>query len=116
MKKDPDKELDRLFEILCNHKFDIGRMISGSKSGYIDANPDSVVVFNANILSKYGKVWYGDLDLTKDADKLKEVAEEYGDKIYVLRESDCRFGKENEPIKKLLKKAVWDSTQDIPKD
>jgi len=115
MKKDADKERSRLADILVDHEFKIGRMISGSKSGYLNANPESVVVFNANILSKYGKVWHGDLDLTKDAKKLREVAEEYGDKIYVLREMDCRFDKENDPIKNLLKRAMWDTSKGIPK-
>ena len=52
--------------------------ILGSKTGYLDTYPKSFTVFNANIITKYGKAWYGDLDLTRDGQKLKEIAEEWG--------------------------------------
>jgi len=83
----------RVFE---NHSFFFGRMISGSKSYYVDKFPDHKVVFNARIYDEetYGKekdskikdffkgqeieIWYGDLDLTIDTPKLKQVAKEIG--------------------------------------
>ena len=92
-----------------------GRMISFSKSDYRDRNPNSVCYFNANIVTaKEGKIWYGDLDLTKDGETLKVIAEEIGQIIYVLREMDGRFEYEDEDGVKLIKKAVWDTTQEIP--
>ncbi len=81
----------------------IGRMISGSKSGYCQRNPDNLVVFNANVCTDTGKVWFGDLDITKDADKLKEAAEAMNCRLYVLYEGDARFNNEAKP---LLEKAV----------
>ncbi len=80
-----------------------GRMIAGSKSAYCRSNPDNLVVFNANICTTNGKVWFGDLDITKDSDKLKEAAEALNCRLYVLYESDARFGNEDKP---LLEKAV----------
>jgi hypothetical protein len=91
-----------------------GRMISGSKSFYSTRHPDSFVIFNANIISKNykEKVWYGDLDLTEDFDKLKELAQESGDIFYFLREMDCRFDEEDAPFKELVKRSKWDTTKD----
>nr|HPI82220.1 hypothetical protein [Candidatus Paceibacterota bacterium] len=54
-----------LYKIFMNHGLMMGRMISGSKSGYRDRYPENLVVFNANIVTKKrGKVWHGDLDVT----------------------------------------------------
>ena len=83
-----------------------GRMISASKSMYSTAYPGNVVVFNSNICTKEGKIWYGDIDVTLDEAKLNELADAIGERIYVLREMDARF--ENEGIP-LLDKAVWSS-------
>lgn len=75
-----------------------GAMISGSKSGYHREHPNNIAVFNANLIVEgIGKVWYGDLDVTKSESKLKKLAKELGKRIYVLREMDCRFDTESEP-------------------
>lgn len=71
-----------------------GRMMSGSKTG----PKGHVCVWNANVLSKSrGKFWFGDLDLTADADELKALAAKEGEPIYVLREMDARFTNEANP-------------------
>lgn len=103
-----------ILENLKNGGFIMGRMISWSKSDYRINNPKNVCVFNANIITKEGKVWHGDLDITKDGEKLKEIAEQEGVIIYVLREMDCRFGNEDDDFTKLVEKSVWDTTQSIP--
>lgn len=78
--------------------FDAGRMISGSKSGYMNAHPNNVVVFNANICTKGGvKIWYGDLDLTLDTAALLTLREEVGEDLCVLYEHDARFENEANP-------------------
>lgn len=84
-----------------------GRMLSGSKSGYMNANPDHEVYFNANIFTTEGKLWWGDLDITKDREVLERIAEAMGQKLYVLREMDGRF--ENEDISEIqiMQKAVF---------
>lgn len=93
------------------HGFPLGRLICGSKSAYTKRYPDHDVVFNANIITKKrGKIWYGDIDLTIDADKLNELSKELGETIYVLYENDCRFENENKPIDELIKLAKWAST------
>lgn len=75
----------------------MGRMIGGSKSIYRYDNPDNLVIFNANIATKEdGKIWHGDLDLTKDHSKLMELVEKIG-LFYIFYESDLRFGKEENP-------------------
>lgn len=71
-----------------------GRMISSSKQ----APKGHVCVFNANLCTKNGtKVWFGDLDLTADADELKRFAAQKGEDIFVLREMDARFHNEANP-------------------
>lgn len=78
-------------------KFDLraGRMISGSKT----SPKGHVCVFNANLCTKEGgKFWFGDIDLTDDAEQLKALAAEKGEDIYVLREIDARFTNEAKPL------------------
>lgn len=72
-----------------------GRMISSYK-----IEPKGhVCVFNANICIKSrGKIWFGDLDLMIDADKLKALAKSIGETVYVLRERDARFANEANPL------------------
>lgn len=74
--------------------FPVGRMIAGSKSLYRAAHPNNIVYFNANIFINGEKVWYGDLDLTLDTPRLKELASQLGD-LFVLKELDGRFGAED---------------------
>jgi hypothetical protein len=75
-----------------------GRMMSASKSGYNKNYPANVAVFNSNVVTeKLGKIWFGDIDLTLDGDKLKALAETLGEKVYVLREMAARFENENSP-------------------
>lgn len=75
-----------------------GRMISGSKSGYHRANPDNLPIFNANVCTDDGKIWFGDLDLTLDEQKLVELARTLRVKVYVLPERAGRFhGRDEDP-------------------
>jgi hypothetical protein len=93
--------------ILTEAKFTLGRMLCYSKSAYYHRHPDHVVLFNANIYTEdEGKVWYGDLDLTIDGDRLAMVATEAQQTLYVLREMDGRFGKEIRSIAELKDVAV----------
>ena len=74
-----------------------GRMISSSKSGYKERNPDCLVIFNSNVCTEKGKIWWGDLDVTKSKDALSELAKGTGETIYVLFEMDGRFEHEENP-------------------
>lgn len=88
----------------------------GSKSGYWMSNKDHITVFNANVLReirgerwkfwvrRYEKIWYGDLDITLDEEKLKELARELKCRLVVLRENDARFDTEEKPR---LERAVF---------
>ena len=87
-------------EILINKLSENGffpaRMISWSKSGYRKLHPDHFVMFNANSFTdKFGKIWHGDIDITLDANKLKQISDEIGITLYILYEIDGRFGNEN---------------------
>jgi len=74
-----------------------GKMISWSKSGYAQANPNNFVIFNANIACIEGKVWYGDIDITLNKENLQEIAKFCEETVYVLYEMDGRFDNEESP-------------------
>ena len=76
-----------------------GRMLSGSKRAVKNKDGrEHFAVWNANlIIEGYGKVWYGDIDITNEEDELKAIAKEVKAKVYVLREHDARFSNENAP-------------------
>lgn len=76
------------------HELRQGRMISSNKA----APKGHICVFNANLCTREGgKFWFGDLDLTVDAEPLKKIAAEKGVDVYVLREIDARFMNEENP-------------------
>ena len=99
-------EFNTLFE---KHRWYCGRMISGGKK----APEGHKCVWNANIVTESkGKVWWGDVDITKDAPKLKAIAAEAGETLYVLREMDCRFNTEKDSVDVLINKAVWNTNEE----
>lgn len=65
-----------------------GRMIGDSETR----------IKNANICTDDRKLWFGDVDLKKDAKKIQQIAEGLNKKIYVLREMDARFENEKKPL------------------
>lgn len=74
-----------------------GRMLSASKIDYSRENPNNTVVFNSNVCTESGKLWYGDIDVTEDEAKLRKLASALGERIYVIREMDGRFENEGKP-------------------
>lgn len=95
-----------IYKLFSNHGFIMGRMISGSKSGYRQRFPDHFVLFNANIvIESRGKVWYGDLDLTLDTAQLMNIARELKEPLYVLYEMDGRFENEDQSFEFYKNKA-----------
>lgn len=84
-----------------------GRIISFSKSAYVEKFPHNEVYFNANIfVLGEGKIWYGDIDLTMDREKLEKIASQSGKDLFVLRELDGRFENENIKDSEIIKRAV----------
>lgn len=78
----------------CNlYLGEMGRMISGSKI----APKGHICVWNANVIVDGKKVWYGDIDLTKDAKRIQIAANEIQKPLYILREMDARFDNESTP-------------------
>ena len=92
--------------LFATNKMPLGRLLAPTKAAYHEAHPDDFVIFNANIITKStGKIWYGDIDVDLDFDNLKNIADILKEDLYILMEGDARFGYENEPINKLIKKA-----------
>jgi len=95
-------------EEMDKRKLYCGRMVSGSKC----APEGQRCVWNANVIIKsQGKVWFGDLNITKEGKILKEVAEVIGEPLYVLREMDCRFETALDDIDLLISRAVWNTNE-----
>jgi len=94
-------------DLFLKEGLNFGRLVAGSKSSYKNKYPDHEVYFNANIFTLSGKIWWGDVDVTLDQEKLERIAEEMGMKLFVLREMDGRF--ENEDISEIeiMKRAVY---------
>ena len=86
-----------------------GRILALSKSGYLETHSGNVVVFNANIAVKGGKISFCDVDLSIDEPKLLALAARLGETVYVLSERDGRFANEDAP---LLERAVYSATPD----
>jgi hypothetical protein len=74
-----------------------GKMISNSKSGYRERNPENLSIFNANICTKNEKIWWGDMDVTKDQNLIGDLAYILNEDLYVLYEMDGRFENEESP-------------------
>jgi len=111
----PDMIVEDIQQYFESHSLYVARMIGGSKTGYCTEHSDDLIVFNANVfMPGYGKVWYGDLNLTEDYLVLREISECLNTTLYVLWESDGRFGEENKPIDELVKKSVWNTDEPNP--
>ena len=95
------------FDVFMEHGFLPGRMIHPSKGTYRSLHPNNLVIFNANvIIESHGKIWYGDLDITKDRDELDKISLDLGEPLYILREMDARFENENLSIEEFKNRAV----------
>lgn len=88
---------EHLYKIAEEHLGMGGKMISFSKSGYVQKNPDNLVVFNSNVCTDEGKIWFGDLDVTISYNTLSGLSKELGKTVYVLTEMDGRFENEENP-------------------
>jgi hypothetical protein len=88
-------------------RLSFGRMLSLSKSDYREKHPNNEVFFNCNIFTEEdGKIWYGDIDYTKEIDILEKIATKLDRTLYILKELDGRFDNENLDISQIKKKAL----------
>lgn len=103
--------IDKINDLLAENNLFCGRMLSGTKI----APKGQYCVWNANIVVKSnGKIWFGDINLTKDSAALNKVADAAGEPLYILREMDARFENEGKPTDDLIAKAVWTTNTPIP--
>lgn len=109
MDKILQEEVKKIQEIFDANGLHMSRMISGSKSFYRSKLPKNEVYFNANIFVEgMGKVWYGDLDITLDSEKLQEVANLIKKPFFVLSEMSGRFElQDREDYKEVAKAAFY---------
>ena len=106
------QDAHKVVETILGHQ---GRMVSGSKSLYHDYYPNHIVTFNCNLCTEdFGKVWYGDIDISSDLNELKAITKLLNRSIYILYEMDGRF--ENEDNPKLEKFVAKISPPDYEKE
>ena len=92
-----------LTEVLRYFGFRSLRVITSSKSAYRKMFPSHLIVFNAQVFTRSGKVLHhGDLDLTLDAARLAAAARCICEPLYVLRE-----GEQPGQVSELPERAVW---------
>lgn len=97
-KKTKEKTKEEIIEISVNHLGHSSKMITYSKSAYKQRNPGNVVIFNSNVCTKkHGKIWFGDIDVTKNKNELINLAKNIKENVYVLNEMDGRFENEKNP-------------------
>lgn len=92
-----EKTTSGLKEIVRNILGPTARMISNSKSEYVHFNPGHVVIFNADIIANNERVWYGDIDLTLDEEKLVALAQQLGTSLSVYHESKLASTSSSDP-------------------
>ena len=84
-----------------------GRLIAASKSRYREKFPDNQIFFNANLfVLGEGKVWHGDIDITRDGEIFQNISSKLGISLYVIREMDGRFENEELSDSDIIKKSV----------
>jgi hypothetical protein len=87
--------------------FNLGRLVAYNKAAYAARNPDHLIIFNASIFTlQSGKVWFGDLNINIDLNKLQRVADELKEELFILNEVDARFNGEKVATSIVIKKAV----------
>ena len=90
---------EQIKQTVKNHLGYSGKMLSGSKTLYSVYHPFDLTIFNGNIFSNTTneKLWYGDVNITKDIKKIINCAKELQDDLVILYESDGRFDREPNP-------------------
>ena len=86
-----------MVEVAVKHLGPYPAMLDGDKMQYRKENPNSTVLYNGNVVTRTAKVWYGDIDVTKNIENLTALARELGESVYVLREMDARFDTHDNP-------------------
>jgi hypothetical protein len=80
----------------------------GSKSGYRRSHQKHFFMANANVFCHpYGKIWWGDLDLWRDAAALERAARRLHCRLYVLWEHDGRFDNADLKFQEVRNRALW---------
>lgn len=98
-------------DVITNNGLPVGNML-GSKSVYRNLYPNNKILFNCNIITSNGKVWWGDLDITNSLETLKSIVKQIEEPLYILQEFACRWEFEEAPIEVLKSRAAYIITED----
>lgn len=107
---------EQILEIFRNNLLFNERMMCSSKTMYITRFPEHEVVFNANVFNDTQKIWWGDLDLTLDSERLQKISQELGMNLHVLRECDGKLDNEELLSETIVEKSVKTFKPNYDKD
>lgn len=113
------KEFSKLKKEICDFlyskKLPLGRLLTHSKTTYLNNNKHNTVVFNSNIyIHLNGEnflVWNGDIDLSLEGDILIECKNITGIDLYVFVE---HVFISVDTIEILKSNSIWDTTKLVP--
>jgi len=109
-------DLEKYKNTFFDYGFGLFRMISPSKSLYNRMLPYNTVFFDGNVcIENQGslyKIWQGDIDITEEGDRLKEVADKLGMILYVFYKSDIMD--EKDLTKLNINDSKWNTSLETP--
>jgi hypothetical protein len=100
----------QIIELLRQHGFQTGRMITNSKTGCCKRHPKHRAIFNAQIFIRRERLLdHVDLDLSLDAERLTAAARAIKENLFVLEEMEPHPHHEpgELPIAQVLRHAIW---------
>ncbi len=101
---------DKVNKIAQKHLGYSGRLLCGSKSTYRRKYPEHYVLFNANLFTiNYGKIWYGDIDLNIDKNKIVKISEQLKETVFLIPEWEGRFDNTKLIDSEIMEKCYWDT-------
>lgn len=93
MKIEKEDEIE-LRSIAHKHLGLSGKSITFDPKAYMTSYPDKIVVFKSNIFTKNGSmIWFGDINITDNQEKLLELSSDLGTTIYIMKPSEKDLSK-----------------------
>ena len=85
------KPKDKL-EAVRSHLGNEGRLLSASKSMYLEKFPSHKTFFNACLFdSSFTQLWFGDIDFDADSESLQLLSNYINEVIFITREQPYRW-------------------------
>lgn len=83
---EPSESMLSSYKVFYEEKLPYGNVLEGSKKQYKELHPDNFVIYNASLISETEYLWYGDIDLTLDREKIQTIAKRLNINISLIKE------------------------------